>query len=449
MTAAQLGVLSDGIPVFEDSDRVLKEELQRQQAQARAERAAAENYGHVAVNSRVPQQHSAEDSHEGPDDEPPPDDDPYRDVPPLLTEKPDWSPVDGNGQHPREHQPPPTFRAQLLSIFDLANLPAVEPLVADLLFRNTLAQLSGPPGKYKSFIAIDLSCALATGQTSWEGHRIQKREKVVYVAAEGASGLRARILAWCEHRAVDPTELVKWLFILPLPIQLGAVVQVDDAAEMAKDVGAGLLVLDTRARCTLGLEENSATEQGQAVHAADRIRTAAGCTVWGIHHTGRGGSTPRGSTAWDGAVWTDLRLTSEEEGAAEITVEKHKDAPSGQKFTYRMIPHTVSAELMPDVPELARKSLVVFSQCRENFAEILTPGRETVAKIAENSCGLEGLTRVQLVDLAVAAGLSKATTYRAVNDLIKTSFLHNVGTEKRPRYSYVGPTLEGDDDAQD
>jgi hypothetical protein len=38
----------------------------------------------------------------------------------------------------------------LLSVSDLGNLRAVEPLVDGLLFRNTLAQLSGPPGSYRS-----------------------------------------------------------------------------------------------------------------------------------------------------------------------------------------------------------------------------------------------------------------------------------------------------------
>ncbi len=340
-----------------------------------------------------------------------------------------------------------TFRTQLLSVTDLANLPPVQPLVDGLLYRNTLAQLSGPPGSYKSFISVDLSCALASGQTSWEGHHIANREKVVYVAAEGASGLLARILAWCEHHNVDPDQLEGWLFILPLPIQLGAIVQVDQAVEMAKDIGAGLLVLDTRARCTLGLEENSATEQGEAVHAADRIRGAADCTVWGIHHTGRNGSTPRGSTAWDGAVWTDLRLTAED-GTVEIKVEKHKDAPSGKTFNYRMIPHTVSDTLMRDTPEESRKSLVVFSFGDENSDKILTGVRKTVEKIAENSCGLEGLSRARLVDMAVTAGLSQASAYRAVNALVEAGSLHNIGTLKQRRYIYMGRKLGDDDNTQ-
>lgn len=346
--------------------------------------------------------------------------------------------------------PAPTFRDLLLSVSDLGRLPAVEPLVDELLFRNTLAQLAGPPGSYKSFIAVGIACALSSGQKNWAGHRIRKREKVVYVAAEGASGLRARILAWCEREKVDPGELEGWLFILPLPLQLGSVIHVDQAVEMVKDVGAGLLILDTRARCTLGLEENSATEQGRAVESAERIRAAADCTVWGIHHSGRNGSAPRGSTAWDGAVWSDLRLTSED-GTAAITVEKHKDAPSNRTFDYRLVPHTVSETAMPDVPESARKSLVVFSNDSENsggfLTGILTRGCDTVRNIAENSCGLEGLSRTALVDMAGTAGIPKASAYRAVNTLIKAGTLHNVGTDKQRRYIYMGQQLGAGDDA--
>lgn len=318
------------------------------------------------------------------------------------------------------------------------NLPAVEPLVDGLLYRNTLAQLSGPPGSYKSFISVGLSCALASEQTNWVGHRIRGREKVVYVAAEGVSGLRARILAWCERTDVDPAELEGWLYILPLPVQLGRTVDVALAVEMVKAVGAGLLVLDTRARCTLGLEENSATEQGEAVEAADRIRAAAGCTVWGIHHTGRNGSNPRGSTAWDGAVWSDLRLTSEE-GTAQIKVEKHKDAASDKTYDYRLAPHIVSEELMPGLPEEARKSLVVFPTSGGNFDQIPTGIGKKVGNLCGNSCGLEGLTRPQLVELCVEAGIAKTTAYRAINDLIERRHLHNIGTESRPRYIWVGP----------
>ena len=332
---------------------------------------------------------------------------------------------------------------KLLSVSDLGNLPTVEPLVDGLLFRNTLAQLSGPPGSYKSFIAVGLSCALASGLSDWAGHLVPRREKVVYVAAEGATGLRARILAWCERNRIEPASLDGWLYILPAPVQLGAATEVDQAVAMVRDVRAGLLVLDTRARCTLGLEENSATEQGRAVHAAERIRAAAGCTVWGIHHSGRAGSTPRGSTAWDGAVWTDLRLAGND-GDVRITVEKHKDAPSGGTYDYRLEAHTVTEALMPASDEAARKSLVAVRSRGSDSDAISTASGNRLTEICRNSCGAEGLPRAQIVSLAVDDGISKSRAYELVNELIRAGSLRNVGSDKRRRYVCFGPLLRGE-----
>jgi hypothetical protein len=326
---------------------------------------------------------------------------------------------------------------KLLSVSDLGKLPAVEPLVEGLLFRDTLAQLSGAPGSYKSFIAVGLACALASGRSDWAGHHLPRREKVVYVAAEGATGMRARILARCERNNFEPAGLDGWLYIMPSPVQLGFVVEVDQAVAMVRDVGAGLLVLDTRARCTLGLEENSATEQGRAVQAADRIRAAAGCTVWGIHHSGRSGSTPRGSTAWDGAVWTDLRLTSEV-GTAHISIEKHKDAPSDATYDYRLEPHTVAETLMPATAEDARKTLVAVHSSRRSADATSTANGHRLAEVCRNSCGTEGLSRAQLVALAIEDGVGKSRAYELINVLVNNGSLLNVGSDKRRRYVCSG-----------
>jgi hypothetical protein len=340
----------------------------------------------------------------------------------------------------------PTFREQLLSVSDLSQLPVVQPLVDGLLYRDTLAQLSGPPGSFKSFISVGVSCALAAGQTNWEGHRIPTREHVVYVVAEGASGLNARILAWCERNRVDPERLGGWLHILPVPIQLGILTHVEQMSAAVRDVGAGLLVLDTRARCTVGLDENSATDQGEAIEAADRIRSAADdCTVWPVHHNGRNGLNPRGSNAWDGAVWSDLRLAREDFNAT-ITVEKHKDAPSGRTYDYRLVSHTVSEQLMPNQPEQARNTLVAFSSDGENSTRILTANENSLREIAENSCGTQGLSRSKLVDLAVAAGMSQASAYRAFNALVTRGVLTNIGTEKRQVFVRSGLMLPTGDD---
>jgi hypothetical protein len=98
-----------------------------------------------------------------------------------------------------------------------------------------------------------------------------------------------------------------------------------------------------------------------------------------------------------GRKFSDLRLSADD-AIATITVEKHKDAPSGRTYDYRLTPHTVSEELMPGAPEQARNTLVGFAFGDENPSKILTQNQNRVKEIAENSCGLEGLSRTKLVD---------------------------------------------------
>ena len=127
------------------------------------------------------------------------------------------------------------LRDRLLSLTDLRTLPPVQPLIDGLLYRDTLGQLSGPPGCYKTFVAIAMSCALAAGE-SFGAFVVPKPGKVVYVAAEGVSGLETRILAWCEVWEVDPAVLRDRLFVLPLPIQLGNRVEVSQAVAVVAEV---------------------------------------------------------------------------------------------------------------------------------------------------------------------------------------------------------------------
>lgn len=249
------------------------------------------------------------------------------------------------------------LRDRILRLSDLRNLLPAEPLINGLLYRNTLAQLSGPPGCYKSFVAIAMSCALVAGKSLGD-FAVPNIGTVLYVAAEGASGLAKRVLAWCEVWGVDVALVEERLRFLDLPIQLGEEQHVAQAAEVATELHADLVVLDTRARCTVGLEENSATQQGEAIDAADSIRAAAGCTVLGVHHSSRTGTAGRGSNAWDGAVWSDLRM---EGGGLQATIhcEKHKDVPAGCDHHFALIRHTVSPELMPNTFGPERSTLVI------------------------------------------------------------------------------------------
>ncbi len=191
------------------------------------------------------------------------------------------------------------LRDRLLSLDGLADLPPVRPLIDGLLYKDTLAQLAGPPGSYKSFITVGMACAVAVG-VNWEGHRVPEAGPVVYVAAEGASGLRVRILAWCEANKVPVERVARNLRVLREPLALADEQDVQEAVQVASESGALLTVLDTRARCTTGLEENSATEQGLAIAAAERIQRASGGAVSWCTTPDATASTGAGATAGTG-----------------------------------------------------------------------------------------------------------------------------------------------------
>jgi len=321
---------------------------------------------------------------------------------------------------------------RLLTISGLAKLEPTKPLISGLLYRNTIAQLSGSPGQYKSFLAVAMACSVALGR-NFEDHIVPEGGPVIYVAAEGATGIHARILAWCSLTGVDPADLEDQLYVLPMPIQLNNTMDVAEAAEVARQLGAFLLILDTRARCTLGLEENSATEQGRAIEHAEQIQRRCGATVLTVHHSGREGSHGRGSTAWDGALWTDLRMKGDEL-RAEVECAKHKDVPDGCKHYFRLIPHTVPEAMMPGADLDARSTLVLVQNDAWTSPEPDGKNALIVQEILWTIAPDEGLTGAQLRDLAIEQGASKSGAYESINVLVKTGFLRNIGTEKRRKY---------------
>lgn len=328
-------------------------------------------------------------------------------------------------------QKTPHLKDRLRSLDELRNLRPAEPLIEGLLYRNTLAQLAGPPGCYKSFVSIAMSCALASGKSFGE-FAVPNQGTVVYVAAEGASGLAKRVLAWCEAWGVDVGLVQERLVFLDLPLQLGEEDDVEQAVQVVTELDADLLVLDTRARCIVGLEENSATQQGLAIDAADSIRDAAGCTVLGVHHSSRNGKAGRGSNAWDGAVWSDLRM---EGGGLQATVhcEKHKDVPAGCEHHFALVPHTVSSELMPNTFEPYRSTLVI-SNAPAGLQMMRANSQRVVLNIIWNSAPPEGFTGNQVIELAKPSGVGKSSVYSALNVLVEEGFARNIGTSHRSRY---------------
>jgi hypothetical protein len=103
------------------------------------------------------------------------------------------------------------------------------------------------------------------------------------------------------------SDTVQWL---PLPVNIFDNRWADALAEIALEVGAKLVVIDTLARSTLGARENDTQDMGAVVANLDRIRLATGACVLNVHHSGKDLTAgARGSTALKAAMDTELELT--------------------------------------------------------------------------------------------------------------------------------------------
>jgi hypothetical protein len=194
------------------------------------------------------------------------------------------------------------LRGELLSAAQLKARPRLRPLVAGLLYRNTLARINGPSGHGKSFIVLDLAARIAAGM-AWAG-RATTAGPVVYLVAEGDEGVGARVDAWEAHHGREIADVR----FLPRPVQ-AAGPEWPAWCDLLAEIAPALVVVDTQARVTVGADENDAREMGQLVDALDALRVATGACVLLVHHTGRTGTHGRGSTAVTGALQTELGVT--------------------------------------------------------------------------------------------------------------------------------------------
>jgi hypothetical protein len=210
------------------------------------------------------------------------------------------------------------------------NRPPPEWLVRGLLTKSSLAGLYGPGGSYKSFIALDMAAAIATGQAQWGGRNVT-HGPVVFISGEGSVEPRALAI---ETRGIQITDNFAILDGINLDDtdQLGeAVEDINTAVEQNWGGQAPvLIVVDTLARAAPGQDENSAKDMGRVVASCDGFRKLYGCCVLLVHHTPKGGHDWRGSTAVWNALDTGLAVKRTGLNHASLKVERQKDGAIGQ-----------------------------------------------------------------------------------------------------------------------
>lgn len=215
--------------------------------------------------------------------------------------------------------------------------PDEEYRIDGLMPKVGVGLIFGASQSFKSFLAMHISVHVGMGRT-WADRRTEAAP-AVYVAAEGAGGLRKRkagyIKDWGENGDVDFAVVSAAPNLGATPGDLPALIATIEGARMCP----GLIVLDTAAKLMNGADENN---QGMAALLvnAEALARHFGCFVLIVHHTGWGDDAKRRPRGWSGLPFgLDLIVLcerKERELSATVTVQKLKDDRAETQFVVHM-----------------------------------------------------------------------------------------------------------------
>jgi hypothetical protein len=311
---------------------------------------------------------------------------------------------------------------RILTTRELLELPASTWLVRGVIRRGELVMMFGQPGCGKTLTAIDMALSIAHGR-DWCG-AVVVRGVVLYIAAEGVTGLGIRVRAWAGGTITNP-DAEPWMNFNVI----GEAVQfLDEQYETFLKVLASLavqpilIIFDTLARCSVGADENSSKDMGRVIQAADRLRKQTGATVVVIHHATKakdkekGAAAVRGSSAWHGAVDTLLEVTGDAANKVSIACEKQKEAERFSPIVFELEVVKVNLGGVSEPVSGCRLKLSSGGVSPSRPRDRETPASLAILKTLEESFRSKSVTATTLRE---TARVPKSTFYKTLQRLVE------------------------------
>lgn len=223
---------------------------------------------------------------------------------------------------PEAPQAPHVEPLQFITAAQIKDLPPVAWRVKNVFPAQGVGALYGPPASGKSFLALDMAAAIASGR-DWFGHKCAAAP-VFYVYLEGAGALKNRVEAWeSEHERAFPDGVTFYLNAFDL-------FKNADALIAAIPHGA-VVIVDTLAAAAPGFDENSGVDMSRTIEALGRIAREKNGLALVVHHSGKDASRGlRGHSSLLGAL--DAAICVDRSGASSVrrwTLAKSKDSEDG------------------------------------------------------------------------------------------------------------------------
>lgn len=298
--------------------------------------------------------------------------------------------------------------------------------------------LYGAPKVGKSFLVFDLVMHVALGR-SYRGLAVMQGP-VVYVAAEGEHGFRARKEAFriakmegTPEDAVGEQQVPFYLVAAPVDMINDHEALIRLIRQRLGDVSPVAVVLDTVNRTMLA-PENSDQGMRAYIQSLDAVRDSFGCSVIAVHHCGVEGNRPRGHSSLTGAADAQLFVLRARHRMTTLSVEHMKDGADGAVLAFELAPVVVGKDADGDditscvvVPVVGTFSDIsvgpkLMPQVQKAL-DLLRSGIEEEGKPApkgrELSSSVRGIIRKRWRELCKDNGLSESDS----PDAFKKAFL--------------------------
>lgn len=170
-----------------------------------------------------------------------------------------------------------------------------EPLLDGVIGRGTVTVLSGDPGSGKTFWAIGLAGAVASGASEFCGTPVRFNGRVLYAALEGQGVIANRFLAYQQQhgRSVGANLRLMGEGVSLRPEDEESRKRLTEVCRLYRPA---LVVLDTLSMAVAGADTDKEKDMAPALKTANAIATHTGAAVIVIHHPPKaGGSSVRGS----------------------------------------------------------------------------------------------------------------------------------------------------------
>jgi AAA domain len=302
---------------------------------------------------------------------------------------------------------------KLLPIQSAYQLPARSEaqrwLVTGLWLEQAVGVLGGEPKCCKSFLALDLAVAVASGTACLRHYPVPTAGRVLLYAAEDALHIvRRRLEGICVAAQVNLQDLDVQVITAPT-VRLDLQTDRDRLEHTVKELKPRLLVLDPFVRLHR-VDENASGEVAPLLAYLRELQRRYQLSVLVVHHAKKGGARIRAGQALRGSsefhAWGDSNLYLRRlENDLTLTVE-HRAAPS----------------LPPIALELVQRGNSLALEIRPPANAEQAPAPSSVAERILNALGrADGF--VSAADLRAQCCVRKATFYAQLDELTRSGRL--------------------------